>query len=168
MSKVSPAPLSTRLGSAGGRVLRTRWLMRAPIRVYKSGLGFLFGSRLLMLEHIGRSSGARRYVVLEVFGHPAPDVYLIVSGFGANAQWYRNLQADPAARVWVGRRRSVRARAERLSGPAADQALDAYVALHGKAWDRFKPVVEDTLGQAVERGSDLPILALSLTATAGA
>ncbi|HYO00348.1 MAG TPA: hypothetical protein VET27_00005, partial [Mycobacterium sp.] len=34
-------------------------------------LGFLFGSRMSMLEHIARRSGAKRHLVLEVFDHPA-------------------------------------------------------------------------------------------------
>ncbi|MET8156751.1 hypothetical protein ABZT47_10295 [Sphaerisporangium sp. NPDC005289] len=42
----------------GARVLRTRRLVRAPIWLYRAGLGILFGSRLLMLEHIGRTTGA--------------------------------------------------------------------------------------------------------------
>ena len=73
--------------------------MRAPIWLYRAGLGFVFGSRVLMLEHIGRKSGARRYVVLEVVGHPAPEIYIVASGFGEHAQWFRNLMAHPRVRV---------------------------------------------------------------------
>ena len=58
------------LGGLGARALRTRWLVRAPINLYRVGLGFLFGTRLLMLEHVGRRTGARRYVVLEVVDRP--------------------------------------------------------------------------------------------------
>jgi len=162
VSNVPSPPSRSRLATAGARVLRTRWLMRAPIRVYKARLGFLFGSRMLMLEHIGRNSGARRYVVLEVFGHPAPDIYLVVSGFGTQAQWYRNLQANPSARVWVRGRRALPATAELLSDPDADAALDAYVARHAKAWEKLKSVVENTLGRTIERGSDIPVIALRL------
>ncbi len=136
--------------------------MRAPIGVYKARLGFLFGSRMLMLEHIGRVSGARRYVVLEVFGHPTPDVYLVVSGFGSRSQWFRNLQADPSARVWVRGRRGVPARASRLGDVAADAALESYVAQHARAWAKFRSVVENTLGRPVQRGSDLDVMALQL------
>ena len=162
MTNIPSPPSSSRLAPAGGRVLRTRWLMRAPIRVYKARLGFLFGSRMLMLEHIGRTSGARRYVVLEVFGHPAPDVYLVVSGFGTQAQWYRNLRANPSARVWVRGRRALPAKAQRLSDPDADAALDAYVARHTKAWEKLKSVIENTLGRTIERGSDIPVIELRL------
>jgi hypothetical protein len=57
-------------------------LVRAPVGLYRARLGFLLGSRLLMLEHTGRKSGARRYVVLEVVGHPRPRTYVVASGFG--------------------------------------------------------------------------------------
>jgi hypothetical protein len=32
------------------RLLRVRWVVRAPIGLYQARLGFLFGSRLLMLD----------------------------------------------------------------------------------------------------------------------
>ncbi|TWP38056.1 nitroreductase family deazaflavin-dependent oxidoreductase [Leekyejoonella antrihumi] len=136
--------------------------MRAPIHLYRAGLGRLFGARMLMLEHVGRTSGAPRYVVLEVFGHPTPDVYLVVSGFGTRSQWFRNLRANPSARVWVGGRRALPATAERLDDSAASAALTAYIAQHPKAWDKLKTVVEDTLGHPIEGGSDLPVVALRL------
>jgi hypothetical protein len=82
---MTPPVQSTAIGRVGARVLANRALMRAPIWLYRARLGFLFGSRTLMLEHIGRNSGARRYVVLEVVGHPTPDVYVIASGFGLRA-----------------------------------------------------------------------------------
>ncbi len=160
--KAASSPGSSRLGAAGNRILRTRWLVRAPIQLYKGRLGFLFGSRTMMVEHIGRTSGQRRYVVLEVFGHPEPDVYLVVSGFGARAQWYRNLQADPSARVWIRGRRAVPARAERLGDADADEALEVYIAKHPRAWAKLKSVIETTLAHPIERGSDLLVVALRL------
>jgi hypothetical protein len=62
--------LMTSLGAKG---LQTRWLVRSPIWAYRAGLGLVFGSRLLMLEHRGRVSGLSRYVVLEVVDHPSRD-----------------------------------------------------------------------------------------------
>jgi hypothetical protein len=84
---------SSLLAAVGARILRSRPLMRAPIWIYKVGAGAVLGSRLLMIEHIGRKSGALRYVVLEVVDHPARNTYVIASGFGAKAQWFRNIQA---------------------------------------------------------------------------
>ncbi len=165
--KRSPARTSL-LATAGSRVLRTRWLVRAPIGLYKARLGFLFGSRTLMLEHIGRASGQRRYVVLEVFGHPEPAIYLVVSGFGSQAQWYRNLEVNSKARVWIRGRRAVAARAERLSDAEADAALQAYIVQHPKAWANLKTIIETTIGHPIEAGSDLLVIALHLEGAAQA
>lgn len=154
---------STRFGRAGLRVLSNRALMRAPIRVFRAGFGFLFGSRLLMLEHIGRHSGARRYVVLEVFGRPEPGVYLVSSGFGTRAQWYRNVLAEPRVRVSVATRMAAPATARRLEQAEADAALADYVRRHPRAWARFKNLVEHTLGEPIsEQDTALPIVELRL------
>src|SRR5689334_24931810 len=109
-----------------GRLLRSRWLVRAPIWVYRVHFGFLFGRRMLMLEHIGRKSGARRYAVLEVVDRPGPDQYVIVSGFGEKSQWYRNVVANPHVRVSVGLRSDVPATATPLTSHAVQQIMDHY------------------------------------------
>ncbi|MCV2393634.1 nitroreductase family deazaflavin-dependent oxidoreductase [Actinotalea sp. M2MS4P-6] len=153
---------ASRTARIGGRVLRNRRLVRAPIGLYRAGLGFLLGSRLLMVEHIGRTSGARRYVVLEVLTRPDPATYVIASGFGEKAQWYRNLRANPSARVWVGARRAVPATARHLSDTEADAVLADYRTHHAPTWEKLRPVLEDTLGHPVERGADLPMVALEL------
>ena len=49
------------------RMLRTPWLMRLPIPLYRASLGWMLGTRLVMIEHLGRSSGERRFVVVEDF-----------------------------------------------------------------------------------------------------
>ena len=159
----SATPRSTRTGRFGARVLGNRTLMRAPIWLYRAGLGFLFGSRLLMLEHVGRSSGARRYVVLEVIGHPAPGTYLVASGFGTRAQWFRNVLAHPRVRVAVAAHGPRPATARRLSTTEADAALAGYVRAHPKAWATFKTVLEHTLGRPIgEQHTELPIVELRL------
>lgn len=42
-----------------------RFLLRAPIWLYRAGLGGLFGHRLIYIAHRGRRTGARREVVVE-------------------------------------------------------------------------------------------------------
>ena len=156
---------SAAIGRAGGRLLRSRTLMRLPIRLYHARLGFLFGSRILMLEHLGRRTGARRYVVLEVVDHPAPDTYVVASGFGPRAQWFRNVSVEPRVRVWVGRRGPTAATARVLTTAEADAALRAYVGRHRRAWDTMKPVLENTLGSPVtEQDTQLPMVELRLSA----
>ena len=115
------------------RILRNRTLVRAPILLYRAGLGFLLGSRMLMLEHTGRVSGAAREVVLEVTDRPGPGRYVVVSGFGERAQWYRNVLARPAVRVSVGRRRSVPATATPLPREQAAALFAAYPRRHPRS-----------------------------------
>ncbi|ORV88110.1 nitroreductase [Mycobacterium interjectum] len=149
------------LARTGARVLRSRRLMRAPIWIYRARAGALFGSRILMLEHIGRKSGAPRYAVLEVVGHPAPGVYLVASGFGRKAQWFRNIEANPRVRVYIGSHAPRSATARVLDQGEADRALAAYRGRHARAWDHFSPVLEETLGAPItDTDTPLPIVEL--------
>lgn len=141
------------------RALRTRWLVRAPIHAYRAGLGFLFGQRLLMLEHRGRKSGQMRQVVLEVVAHPTPDRYVVVAGFGERAQWLRNVRADPQVLVSVGRRRSNPAVATELDRAEADAFLADYARDHPDAWERLSATMEQGLGTDM---ATLPVVALDL------
>ncbi len=160
---LAPQVVSSAVAAVGARLLRSRRLMRAPIWLYRARLGFLFGTRMLMLEHIGRKSGARRYVVLEVLGHPGPTDYVVASGFGTRAQWYRNVQANPGVRVFVGSRPPADAVARLLTPAAGQAALEDYTARHPRAWGNFKPVIEATLGTPIdERGTELPMVGLRL------
>ena len=112
--------------NTGGRLLRSRRLMRAPIWIYKARVGALFGSRILMVEHVGRKSSARRYAVLEIVDHSAPDTYVVASGFGRKAQWFSNIQVNPRVRVYAGSHAPRRATARVLDGQQADRTLAAY------------------------------------------
>lgn len=163
-------PTSSSLtGRIGASILRTRWLVRTPIHVYRLHLGFLFGQRLLMLEHRGRVPGQRRYVVLEVVDHPSPDVYVVAAGFGERANWVKNIEANPAVRVWAGRRTAMPAIASRLAGQEAAAALRRYADLHPQAWQQLRPVFEETLGASISKtGTDLPLFSLRLGASADA
>ncbi|MFT3898684.1 MAG: nitroreductase family deazaflavin-dependent oxidoreductase [Gordonia sp. (in: high G+C Gram-positive bacteria)] len=142
------------------RLLRDRWFVRAPIGAYRHGFGWLFGSRILMLEHIGRKSGEPRYVCLEVVERPAPDRVVVVSGFGAASQWYQNLAANPVCRVSIGRRRSIPTRARMMSDDEASAALAAYQEKHPQAWERLRGAIEAAVGAPV---TALPMVELALS-----
>jgi deazaflavin-dependent oxidoreductase (nitroreductase family) len=145
------------------RILRIRFLMRAPIWIYKAGAGRILGSRLLMLEHTGRKSGVRRNVVLEVIGHPAQDSYLVASGFGERSQWFRNIKTNPEVSIYTGKHASAAATARIVTQQEADRALANYADQHPRAWKRFRPVLEKTLGEAISAtGTSLPIVELRL------
>lgn len=93
----------------------TRKLFRLPIGVYRFGLGWVFGERLLLLTHIGRVSGQPRHAVLEVVEHDrSDDSYVVASGWGADAAWYRNILRTPDVVIQV-RNRKIPATAVPLS-----------------------------------------------------
>ena len=158
-----PAPTSSPAATVAARLLRTRWIVRAPVGLYRARLGFMFGSRLLMLEHTGRKSGIRRYVVLEAVDHPDPHTYIVAAGFGDRAQWLRNVRASPRVRVYTGYHRPVPAIARPLTSEETAAALTAYARRHPRAWAALKPVFEATLGARIDSdGTSLPMIALDL------
>jgi deazaflavin-dependent oxidoreductase (nitroreductase family) len=155
--------LRAQIATVAAGVLQVRPLMRAPVWIYRAGAGALLGPRLLMLEHTGRRSGLRRNVVLEVIGHPTPERYLVASGFGEKAQWFLNIQAHPEVRVYHRGRPPAAATARVLTPPEAGQILRGYAERHPRAWNRFKPVLERTLGRPIDEShTTLPIVELRL------
>jgi deazaflavin-dependent oxidoreductase (nitroreductase family) len=66
-------------------------------------LGWVFGHRLLLLTHIGRRTGLRRQTVLEVVEYrKRSSEVVVVSGFGRDSDWVRNIEATPGEEVTVG------------------------------------------------------------------
>jgi deazaflavin-dependent oxidoreductase (nitroreductase family) len=63
----------------------------------------VFGSRLLLLNHIGRVSGKRRQTILEVAERDG-DSYVVASGWGSGAAWYRNILHIADVSIQVGKR----------------------------------------------------------------
>jgi deazaflavin-dependent oxidoreductase (nitroreductase family) len=162
---MSPDPATRSIAKHAARLLRVRWIVRSPVTVYRARMGLLFGSRMLMLEHTGRSTGALRYVVLEVIGHPDPGTYVVVSGFGAKAQWYRNVRANPHVRIWLGSHHPAPATARPLGHDDAAIALAAYATRHRRAWAALKPIFETTLGAHIgDEQTTLPLIAFDLAA----
>lgn len=85
----------------------TGWFKRilhAPVWLFRARLGFLLGMRIVMLEHRGRRTGKLRQTPLEVV-HRDGNTFILCSGTGPKADWYRNIRAAPASALWVGSRR---------------------------------------------------------------
>jgi deazaflavin-dependent oxidoreductase (nitroreductase family) len=98
-----------------------RLALRLPIWLYRARLGWLLGDRFLLLTHIGRKSGLPRQAALEVVRHDrATDTYIIASGWGEKADWYRNIRHTPAVTIASGGRRWA-AWAEPLSKDTAER-----------------------------------------------
>ncbi len=103
-----------------------RKLYRLPIRMFRLRLGWLLGTRFILVNHLGRRSGIRRQVVLEVVEHDAATgSYVVPSGYAGRAAWYQNVCAHPTVTVQVGRR-VMRATAQTLSADEGAALLIAY------------------------------------------
>ena len=88
------------------KLLPKLFLFRAPLFLYRIGLGGLLGTRFLLLNHTGRKSGQLRQTVLEVVKHDkATGTYTIASGFGKKSDWYLNILAQPKVEIQVGWRK---------------------------------------------------------------
>ncbi|MEE6280720.1 nitroreductase family deazaflavin-dependent oxidoreductase [Georgenia sunbinii] len=109
-----------------------RHLARAPIWLYRAGLGGLLGRRMVMLDHRGRRSGQVRHVVLETVAERGDGV-VVVSGYGWDSQWLRNVQADPRVRLWRGWQRPRPATAHILDPAQTVDVLEDYRRRHPAA-----------------------------------
>jgi deazaflavin-dependent oxidoreductase (nitroreductase family) len=139
-------PETTRaLDRLAARLLETRWLMRLPIPLYRVGLGWLFGERLVMIEHLGRVSHEPRYVVVEVVER-GRNVVRVASGFGTRAQWYRNLRANGVAYLSTGRARRVPARVRLLDAEESARRLRDYAAAHPEAYQHLSAAMDYAAG----------------------
>jgi deazaflavin-dependent oxidoreductase (nitroreductase family) len=142
----------------------SRLLFRAPIYLYRIGLGWLLGGRFLLLNHVGRKSGLPRQAVVEVVRHDeASDTYVIASGFGERSQWFQNLMERPQVTIQVGRRK-LAVTAERLSREAAGDEMVDYARRHAGAarnLARFMGFeVDGSEGDYRALGEEVPMLAL--------
>ncbi|KAA0108646.1 nitroreductase family deazaflavin-dependent oxidoreductase [Mycolicibacterium sp. P1-5] len=107
-----------------------RSAFRAPIYAYRMGFGWIFGRRLLLLNHIGRISGKQHQTVLEVVAHDsADDSYVVASGWGPTAAWYRNILHKPEVVIGVGNR-TIMVTALPLSEEEGAELFARYAARH--------------------------------------
>ena len=104
----------------------SRVLFRAPIWIFRLGLGGLLGKRMLLLKHLGRKTGLQRQAVLEVVQYlPETNTYIVTAGFGPKSQWYQNILANPEVSVQVGWKQWD-VYAEQLSPEAGAEAFVAF------------------------------------------
>ena len=142
-----------------------RFAMRAPIGLYRVGLGGLLGRRFVLLEHTGHRSGLPRQTVLEVLEIDDHGVPVIANGFGEGTHWYRNITADPKVNFTIGRTRST-SRADRLNHADAVAVFERYRRDHPRAakaiGGRVGVSLVDDLGSAARH---IPLFRLVHTST---
>src|ERR1700751_4718405 len=85
-----------------------RPVFRAPVYLYRWKCGWLLGHRFLLVTHVGRRTGQRRHPVLEVMEYrkEGPEA-VVMSAFGRNADWLRNIEATSSPAVVIGSRRFI-------------------------------------------------------------
>ncbi len=79
-----------------------RLWFRLPASLHRAGLGRLLGHRFLVLEHRGRRSGRLYRTLLEVVDYDAARrEATVISAWGEDADWYRNLRTGPPVAVRI-------------------------------------------------------------------
>lgn len=141
-----------------------RLMFRLPIWFYKAHLGWLLGSRFLLLNHIGRKSGLPRQVVLEVVRFdPQTKTWIIASGFGEKSQWYQNLRQQPQVIIQVGNQQH-QVTAKFLSSQEGAAEMVDYAQRHPSAAHNLPRLmgysVDDTPEDYAEFGKLIPFIAL--------
>jgi deazaflavin-dependent oxidoreductase (nitroreductase family) len=74
-----------------------KFIAKAPLVLWRLGLGPITGRGFLVLTTTGRKSGLPRRTMVEY--HRLNGKKYIASGFGKEAQWYKNIMADPRVTV---------------------------------------------------------------------
>jgi deazaflavin-dependent oxidoreductase (nitroreductase family) len=127
-----------------------RWVFKAPILLYRAGLGWVVGKRVLLLHTTGRKTGKHRRTPLEYHYVPEDDTYILIAGWRGKTDWYRNARANDRVHVQVGRR-AFDAVAEPLTDDEVAELLAEIVRRHPQSLKMFarwsdEPVDGSTAG----------------------
>lgn len=86
-----------------------KFFFKVPLFMHKLGLGGwerLIGAQWMLLTTTGRKTGKRRETLVDVMDYnTTTDTYFIEAAYGAHADWYKNIQAQPIFQAQVGRRK---------------------------------------------------------------
>jgi len=142
-----------------------RHVLRIPIHLYHWRLGFLMGGRFILIDHVGRKSGKLYQTPVEVVRHDTVSgEYIVCSGTGPNADWYRNLTAKPADAVQV-RNERWQPTQRMLTQQEASDYFEGYENEHPKAAKRLlKSMGKDYDGTDEGRfamAAEMPMIAFS-------
>jgi deazaflavin-dependent oxidoreductase (nitroreductase family) len=80
-------------------------VFRLPLPLYRAGWGRLFlGHTFLVLTHVGRKTGHPHAIAAMVLAEDRTTGEVVIcSVWGPHADWIRNLRANPALQVQIGR-----------------------------------------------------------------
>lgn len=138
--------------------------LHSPVWLFRGRLGFVFGKRIVMIEHRGRRSGRLRRTPLEVVQRDG-EAYTLCSGTGPKADWYRNIKANPAVALWVGSRR-YEVEQRFLGDSEAATTLASYEQAHPTAATRLSDLMgvshDGTHESRMEMVASIPMVELRL------
>ena len=120
-----------------------RLFYRLPILVYRLGLGWIFGQRFLLLEHLGRRSGVMKQAVIEVIDRNHSDgSYVVAAAWGAQSDWFRNILKTPRVHVTVSTHKFP-ATAGPIPSTEAEHSLRIYSLRHPIAFKQIGALLID-------------------------
>lgn len=148
-------PESTTPGPEGNRPSRLlKFVFDLPSWFYQRGWGWMLGSRVLAVTHKGRRSGREFQTILETMSFDKESGESVVaSAYGSGADWYRNIQKEPASRIITGRLDYVPEQ-RFLADSEAREAADRFCREHPLE-ARLVPRVLLAIGAAIPTDSDL-------------
>ena len=120
-----------------------------------------------MIEHRGRKSDKLYRTVVEVAGrYPEINEYVVTSGTGPKADWYRNLQAGKLDAVWVGSKRHA-ASVRFLEAEEAADVFKEYEIQHpgtaAKLLDQMAISYDGTDEGRIEMMRSIPMVSFTVT-----
>ena len=74
-----------------------KWMFKAPLQLWRLGLGPLLGQYLLVLTHKGRKSGRIYHTMVEY--HKLNEKIYVPAAFGSQSDWYQNIFTHPQVTV---------------------------------------------------------------------
>jgi deazaflavin-dependent oxidoreductase (nitroreductase family) len=109
-----------------------RFLFRIPVYFYRIGLGWLFGERFVLINHVGRKTGKEHQVVVEVLEREkGTNNVIVVAGYGEQTQWYKNLRNQSKTTIQL-RNRKYGVSVEFITPEDGEDIIARYVGRYGK------------------------------------
>ncbi|OKK04469.1 hypothetical protein AMK26_14045 [Streptomyces sp. CB03234] len=137
-------------------------LHRAPLHLYRIGLGSLFGRHLLLM-YAHRTSGVTRKAVLEVVAHdPQVPAWTMASRVDPTAEWYRDLRMTPKVTIQFGSRYHA-VTAHFVPTAEGDRIMARYAMARPRLTKRlcvFMGLLDDSMEEM--RGTDASVLFVRL------
>lgn len=116
----------------------TKLWFKVPQWMYQAHLGRVFGGRIFMIVQHGRVSGKRYVTGLEVLVRREGELF-VFSGWGRQADWFRNIEAGGVDELWDGGTRYPGAEFRVIEPDEAFEVLADYEREHPKAAKQTLP-----------------------------